>query len=46
MTYSIVTGASYFAGCNIMRLLTSGFFGLESFKSNISDYKFYVVPLN
>ncbi len=45
-THSTITVFSYFAGVNVMRMLTSNMMGLRTLKSDLDLWKFYVVPLN
>lgn len=44
--YQTVTCLSYFGGVNIMRLLCANFLNFESLKSDLINWKFYVLPIN
>jgi hypothetical protein len=44
--YQTVTAFSYFGGVNVMRLIPSGFYGLKSMSADLTNWKFYVAPLN
>lgn len=46
LSYQTVTCLSYFGGVNVMRLLCSQFLNLNALKSDLSNWKFFVVPLN
>ena len=41
-----MTGISFFCGINVMRLLTSNFFGRKSFTADLNKWKFFYLPLN
>ena len=44
--YSTVTCLSYFAGVNVMRLLCSNLLNFESLRSDLINWKFFVMPMN
>ena len=46
VAYQAVTGLSYFAGVNLMRLLCANLLGLKALRSDLNNWKFFVLPLN